>query len=98
MCGRTLAAHGAEVLRLSAPHLPLMPHIWLDLARGKRSAHLDIDDGEDERALHGLIRECDIFAQAYRPEALAARGFGPADVRRLRPGAIYVTISPSRAR
>ena len=28
VCGRTLAAHGAEVLRIGAPHLPFIPHIW----------------------------------------------------------------------
>ena len=31
--------------------------------------------------------------QGYRPGALAGRGFGPADVARLRPGIVYVSLS-----
>ncbi len=32
------------------------------------------------------------FLQAYRPGALAARGFGPDDAARLRPGIVYVSV------
>ena len=93
VCGRTLASHGAQVLRIGSAHLPLIPHIWLDLARGKRSAHLDLrQDGERQKLL-SLSRECDVFLQAYRPGSLEARGLGPEDIAAVRPGAIYVTIS-----
>lgn len=40
-----------------------------------------------------MTRSADIFSQAYRPGALATRGFSPEDVHGLRPGAIYVTLS-----
>ena len=93
VCGRTLAAHGAEVLRVGAPHLPFIPYIWLEHARGKRSVHLDLNEVEGDRTLRALVKGCDIFLQAYRPGALENRGFAAEDIHGLRPGAIYVTLS-----
>jgi crotonobetainyl-CoA:carnitine CoA-transferase CaiB-like acyl-CoA transferase len=34
-----------------------------------------------------------VFSQGYRPGSLAARGFAPQDLARLRPGIVYVTLS-----
>src|SRR2546421_12390866 len=34
--------------------------------------------------------DTDVFVQGYRPGAIAAFGFGPQDVARVRPGIIYV--------
>ena len=47
---------------------------------------------EAER-LRRLIREADVFCQAYRPGALDGRGFSPEEVAALRPGIVYVTLS-----
>ncbi len=93
VCGRALAAHGAEVLRLTADHLPSVPPLVVDTGRGKRSARLDLRQESDKAALRGLIAGADIFAQGYRPGALAARGFGPAALAALRPGLIVVSLS-----
>lgn len=92
VCGRTLASHGASVLRIGSPNLPIIPHIWLDLARGKRSAHLDLTNAQDLARLRDLIRQTDIFSQAYRPGTLASKGLGPTQIHELRPGAVYVTL------
>jgi crotonobetainyl-CoA:carnitine CoA-transferase CaiB-like acyl-CoA transferase len=35
VCGRTLAAHGADVLLITAPHLPAIPGLVVDTGRGK---------------------------------------------------------------
>jgi crotonobetainyl-CoA:carnitine CoA-transferase CaiB-like acyl-CoA transferase len=67
--------------------------LWLDLARGKRSAHLDLKTDAGVRAMTALVRDADIFMQAYRPHALAQLGFDVADVQRIRPGAIYISLS-----
>jgi crotonobetainyl-CoA:carnitine CoA-transferase CaiB-like acyl-CoA transferase len=93
VCGRTLAEHGADVLLITAPHLPNIEVLVMDGGRGKLSAHLDLrrEDGRDR--LRALLRESDIFCQGYRPDALAAHGFSPEEVARLRPGIIYVTLS-----
>ena len=38
VAGRTLAAHGAEVLHVTGPHLPAIPALVMDTGRGKRCA------------------------------------------------------------
>ncbi len=93
VCGRSLASHGAEVLRLCAPHLPTLPTVWLDMAQGKRAAWLDLRQADEREQLRGLIRDCDVFVQGYRPGTLATRGFGPGEVASLRPGVVYVSLS-----
>lgn len=93
VCGRALAAHGADVLRLIAPTSPTMPAIDIDTGRGKRSAHVDLTTGDGRATLRRLIGEADVFVQAYRPGALAALGFGPAEVAALRPGIVHASLS-----
>jgi hypothetical protein len=93
VCGRALAAHGADVLRIAAPALPFLEWLVIDTGRGKRSAFADLETAEGRAALTRLLGDADIFVQAYRPGALAARGFAPADVARVRPGIVYVSLS-----
>lgn len=90
---RTLAAHGAEVLRIGARHLPAMGSLLVDTGRGKRSAWLDLRKPDEAERLRALVRRADIFVQGYRPGAIAARGFSPEAVAALRPGIVYVTLS-----
>ena len=93
VCGRCLAAHGAEVMLITAPHLPFMLPLVIDSGRGKLSARLDLREELARERLQQLIRGSDIFVQGYRPGALHALGFGPEDVARLRPGIVYVSLS-----
>jgi crotonobetainyl-CoA:carnitine CoA-transferase CaiB-like acyl-CoA transferase len=93
VCGRTLAAHGAAVMRVTAPHLPGLPSLDIDMGRGKLSAQLDLRSAEERERLAALLREAHIFVQGYRPSALAARGFSPEACAELRPGIIAVTLS-----
>jgi crotonobetainyl-CoA:carnitine CoA-transferase CaiB-like acyl-CoA transferase len=92
VCGRTLAAHGADVLLITAPHLPSMFPLVVDTGRGKLSASLDLREREARETLGGLIREADVFVQGYRPDGIARFGFGPEDAARLKPGIIYVSL------
>ena len=91
VCTRTLAAHGAEVLLVTAPHLPSIPALVIDTGRGKRSTQLDLRH-EPER-MRGLLRGADVFVQGYRPGGLASLGFGPAQAAALRPGLIYASLN-----
>ena len=93
VCGRCLAAHGADVLLITAPHLPFIPPLVIDTGRGKLSAQLDLRNAEARERLRELIRGADVFVQGYRPGALGGLGFGPEEVARLRPGIIYVSLS-----
>jgi crotonobetainyl-CoA:carnitine CoA-transferase CaiB-like acyl-CoA transferase len=93
VAGRTLAVHGADVLVITSPRLPAVPALVIDTGRGKLSAHLDLDLAPDRGRLARLVAEADVVLQAYRPGALAARGFGPEGCARLRPGIVYASLS-----
>jgi crotonobetainyl-CoA:carnitine CoA-transferase CaiB-like acyl-CoA transferase len=93
VCGRALAAHGADVMRVTAPHLPGLPQLDIDTGRGKLSASIDLRATDDRDWLRGLVREAHIFVQGYRPGALATRGFSPQALAEMRPGIIAVTLS-----
>ena len=80
VCGRTLAAHGADVLLVTAPHLPSMRPLVIDTGRGKLSASIDLRRAGGRETLAALVRDADVFVQGYRPGAVAAFGFGPEDV------------------
>jgi crotonobetainyl-CoA:carnitine CoA-transferase CaiB-like acyl-CoA transferase len=92
VCGRTLAAYGAEVLLVNAPHLPNIDAI-ADTSRGKLSAHLDLRREGDCETMRQLLQTADVFIQGYRPMAIAALGFGPQALARENPGIIYVSLS-----
>ncbi|HEX2885092.1 CoA transferase, partial [Vineibacter terrae] len=93
VCGRTLAAHGADVLLISGPHLPSVEPLVIDTGRGKRAAHIDLRTPDGKDALRALAREADVFVQGYRPGAIAGHGFDPAALAALRPGIVCVTLS-----
>ena len=92
-CARTLAEHGADVLKINGPHLPDSGQIELDTGIGKLAAHLDLRAPEGATTLRALLREADVFSQSYRPGALAARGLSPEQAAEMRPGIVYATLS-----
>ncbi len=91
VCGRTLAAHGADVLLITAPHLPST--LTQDTGRGKLSAQLDLREPKAKETLAGLLRGADIFVQGYRPGGVQSLGFGPEQTAMLRPGIVCVSLS-----
>lgn len=93
VCGRTLAVHGADVLAITAPHLPGIALTEMDNGRGKLRAQLDLRRADEREHLAGLLRTGDVFVQGYRPGGLAAFGLAPADTARLRPGIVHVSLS-----
>jgi crotonobetainyl-CoA:carnitine CoA-transferase CaiB-like acyl-CoA transferase len=92
-CARTLAEHGADVLKIAGAHLPDSGSAEFDTGIGKLQAHLDLRTAAGVDTLRGLLRSGDVFSQSYRPGTLAARGFSPEEAARLRPGIVYVTLS-----
>ncbi len=93
-CARTLAEHGADVLRISRKDLAdLGPPSDLDTGIGKLNAHLDLRNRSDADTMRALVRECDVFSQSYRPGALARHGLSPESLADQRPGIVYVTLS-----
>ena len=92
VAGRTLAAYGADVMLVNSPALPNIESI-ADTSRGKLSSHVDLKTEAGRADLRDLIAQSHVFMQGYRPGALAALGFGAADVARLRPGIVVVSLS-----
>ncbi len=92
-CARTLAEHGAEVMKITGAHLPNLGYQEYDTGHGKLSAHLDLREQKDLETLRGLVRESDVFSQGYRPGTLGTRGLSPEELAQLRPGIVYVSLS-----
>jgi crotonobetainyl-CoA:carnitine CoA-transferase CaiB-like acyl-CoA transferase len=91
-CARSLAEHGADVLKITGAHLPNLGHQEFDTGHGKLSAHLDLRQPKDVETLRGLVREADVFSQGYRPGTLGERGFSPEALAKLRPGLVFVSL------
>jgi CoA-transferase family III len=92
ICGRALAAYGADVLLVNSPHLPNIEAI-ADTSRGKRSAQIDLRTAQGKAVLRQLIADADIFVQGYRPGAVQALGFGPEEAAAINPHIVYVSLS-----
>jgi crotonobetainyl-CoA:carnitine CoA-transferase CaiB-like acyl-CoA transferase len=90
---RTLAEHGADVMKITAAHLPNLGYQEWDTGHGKLSAQLDLRVPGDAETLRGLVREADVFSQGYRPGTLGGRGLSPAELAAIRPGLVYVSLS-----
>ncbi|KAH8114587.1 CoA-transferase family III [Phellopilus nigrolimitatus] len=93
VAGRTLAAHGADVLLVTSPNLPALPFLDKDTSRGKRTTQLDLTSDTDRLTLEDLAKETDVFLQAYRPGGLREKGFGVEDLAKMRPGIVYASLS-----
>lgn len=93
VAGRTLAAHGADVLHITGPDVPNMDVLLPDTNRGKRPAMLDLKAAAGAAQLRELAAGADVFLQSYRHGALERLGFGAAALAALRPGIVYASLS-----
>ncbi|CAK4655267.1 hypothetical protein AeMF1_016041 [Aphanomyces euteiches] len=93
IAGRTLASHGADVLWITAPHLPSLPNVDPDTSRGKRTIQLDLRANDDLGTLKKLVQEADVMIDAYRPGALKAFGLDKDSLHALNPSLIFADVS-----
>jgi crotonobetainyl-CoA:carnitine CoA-transferase CaiB-like acyl-CoA transferase len=93
VAGRTLAAHGADVMLISGPDRPDIPWLTIDTGRGKLTSFVELGSEQGRAVLRDLLAQADIFSQGYRPGALAARGFSAEQAARISPGIVYVSLS-----
>src|SRR5258707_1989623 len=91
-CARTLAEHGADVMKITGAHLPSLGYQELDTGHGKLSAELDLRARGNVDILRGLVRKADVFSQGYRPGTLANRGLSPEELAAVQPGLVYVSL------
>ncbi len=92
VCGRALAAYGADVMLVNSPHLPNIESI-ADTSRGKLSAHVDLQAPNGRAALARLLADAHVFVQGYHPGGLNALGFSPQAIAERRPGIVCISLS-----
>ncbi len=92
VAGRSLAAFGADVMLVNAPHLPNIGLI-AETSRGKLSCHIDLRQADQRHAMDRLVSQADVFMQGYRPGGLEALGYGARTLAEKRPGIVVVSLS-----
>ena len=75
-CARTLAEHGADVLKITGRTCRISGTRNTTPATAS-SRPLDLRESKAVEILRGLVRETDVFSQGYRPGTLGTRGFSP---------------------
>lgn len=93
IAGRTLAEHGADVLMVTAPHLPQVEEHVRDTSHGKRSCFLDFEISKQAEIFRDLVATADVVIDGYRPGALTKKGFGREQLFDLCPGLIHLSVS-----
>jgi crotonobetainyl-CoA:carnitine CoA-transferase CaiB-like acyl-CoA transferase len=93
IAARTLAENGADVLMVTAEHLPQVPEHVMDTSHGKRSCYLNLTKAEDVATIKRLVGNADVFSQGYRPGIMDKYGLSPEQLAAVRPGIIYLSIS-----
>ncbi|KAK4186529.1 CoA-transferase family III domain-containing protein [Podospora australis] len=81
--GRSLAAHGAKVIKVTSSSLPDVPFFQVDVNTGKHAIHLDLRNPQDKATLDSLLADADVLIDGYRPGALNKLGYGPESLARL---------------
>ena len=67
---------------------------WRMWGRGKRSVVLDLDGGSHREQFLGLVRGADILIESSTPGEMAARGLGYADLAKINPSLLYLSVTP----
>lgn len=104
MATMILADQGANVIKLEPPGIGDLTRAMAAAPRGlaptfavvnrnKRSVAINLKDPRGVEVLKQLVAGADLFVQNFRPGAADRMGFGEADLRRIKPDLIYVSIS-----
>lgn len=101
-----LADLGAEVFKVEKPGRgdgarqmgepllgPMDSDYFVSLNRNKKSVLIDLAAGEGRDVAKALASKCDLVVQNFRPGVMERLGLGYEDLRALRQGLIYCSIS-----
>lgn len=98
-----MADHGAEVIRVEPFAGEPVRDVGLKQAgfsvwfrnthRGKRSLRLNLKAPEGKELLLRLLKEADVFVEAFRPGVVDRLGIGYETVKSLNPAIVYCSIS-----
>ena len=97
-CGRTLAALGADVLRVGSSRLPTIAMFEIDTGAGKRAADVDLDSEIGRTAFGELLAGADVVVWGYRRDASVRHGLDPSALAASRPGLVTVGLTAYGAR
>lgn len=75
--GRSLAAHGASVLKVTSPQLPDVPFFQLDVNAGKHTTSLHLKHAADRAIFDALLATADVIIDGYRPSVITRLGYSP---------------------
>jgi formyl-CoA transferase len=107
LCGCILADFGADVVKVEMPGgevarrlPPMLPgtdppvgFLQATVNRNKRSLTLDLRKPEGRDVFLRLAARADVVVENFRPGVMDRYGLGYADLRRVRPELVYVSIS-----
>jgi hypothetical protein len=74
--GRGLAEYGAEVIKITSPHLSDVPFFQVDANIGKHTVDLNLKDAGDRKIFEELLQSADVVLDGYRPGSLNRLGYG----------------------
>jgi crotonobetainyl-CoA:carnitine CoA-transferase CaiB-like acyl-CoA transferase len=66
---------------------------YVALNRNKKNIAIDLSAPEGQEIARSLARQCDVVIQNFRPGVMERLGLGFEDLRKLRPGLVYCSIS-----
>ncbi len=92
-CGRTLAALGADVLRVGSSRRPTISMFEIDTGAGKRAADVDLDTDAGRERFDHLLAGADVVVWGYRRDAGIRHGLDPATLAATRPGLVTVGLN-----
>jgi crotonobetainyl-CoA:carnitine CoA-transferase CaiB-like acyl-CoA transferase len=92
-CGRTLAEYGADVIKIDPEHRRPGLTPWLEVGRGKRSICLNITKPAGLDAFYRLVDTSDVVLEGFRKGVADRMGVGYEQLKRRKPGLIYVSIN-----
>jgi crotonobetainyl-CoA:carnitine CoA-transferase CaiB-like acyl-CoA transferase len=108
-CSFVLAELGADVVCIERPggskarrqgpfagdvREPERSLFWWAYARNKRSVVLEPESPEDRDGLLRLIESADVLVESRRPGEMERLGLGFAELARLNPALVYVSVTP----
>lgn len=82
--GRSLAALGATVLKVTSPQLPDVPFFQVDGNLGKHTTSLHLNDNaQDRQVFEELLESADAIIDGYSPGSLDRLGYGPKQLKKI---------------
>ncbi|KAJ9668186.1 hypothetical protein H2201_001615 [Coniosporium apollinis] len=81
--GRGLAEYGADVIKVTSPHLSDVPFFQVDGNLGKHTTDLDLRKPEDRKVFEELLQSADVILDGYRPGSLKRLGYSPQQIIKL---------------